>query len=95
MPKINAFTRQQAVECEQIETGLGAHHELVPHLEDLLEIGRHGLSLVSESAVRANADAVLARHGQDGGAIVLQDRLLPQHMIDGASRLVEEHISRG
>lgn len=64
------------MECEQTQIGLGAHHELVPHLEDLLEVGRHGLSLVSESAVRANADAVLARHGQNGGAIVLQDRLV-------------------
>lgn len=64
------------MEFRQRELGLGAYHELVPHLEDLLEVGRHGLSLVPESAVRANADAVLARHGQNRGSIVLQDRLI-------------------
>lgn len=52
-----------------------SHHELVPHLEDLFEVGCHSLGLVAEAAVGANAHAVLPGHGQDGRAVVLQDRL--------------------
>lgn len=52
-----------------------AYHEFIPHLEDLLEVCCHGLRLVSEAAVGADAHAVLACHGQDGRTIVLQDRL--------------------
>lgn len=72
------------------KVGRGTHHELVPHFKDLFEVGRHGLSLVSEPAVRANADAVLARHRQNRRSIVLQDRLRNQAKHEVDERLVWE-----
>lgn len=59
--------------------GMRPYHELVSHLENLLKVGGHGLGLVSETAVGADAHAVLAGHGQDGRAVVLQDRLSNVH----------------
>lgn len=52
-----------------------AHHELITHLEDFLKVRRHGLRLISQPTVRADAHTVLSGHRQDGRPIVLQDRL--------------------